>query len=312
MALKAPLVWFGGKSAIAQEVWNRFGNVGYYVEPFMGSMACLLARPQVGVHEYVNDVNNYLVNFWRAVKADPEALFALMDYPVTETDLHVRHNWINGEGVARLEPIKTSVDFYDIQTAAWWVWGLCCTIGGTSKWCEGHGAWKIENDKWVKGKPGLDRQKPGDPRGYLARTFTTEQRRQLIVDLSERLKDVIVLCGDWKRTCSGYFMPTDNVGILLDPPYDNHVGVYGKQTNSMSDEVRVWAIENTDNYKIALCGYDGEHDMPKEWSIYRWKAQGGYANTGADQSNNRRGDEVVWFSPKCNNEKAIQSQLRLF
>jgi hypothetical protein len=32
--LRAPFPWFGGKSAIADQVWSRLGNVENYVEPF--------------------------------------------------------------------------------------------------------------------------------------------------------------------------------------------------------------------------------------------------------------------------------------
>ena len=39
---KAPFPWFGGKSRVAHIVWDRFGNVPNYVEPFFGSGAVLL------------------------------------------------------------------------------------------------------------------------------------------------------------------------------------------------------------------------------------------------------------------------------
>ena len=35
-ALKAPFPWFGGKSRVAHLVWQRFGDVANYVEPFFG------------------------------------------------------------------------------------------------------------------------------------------------------------------------------------------------------------------------------------------------------------------------------------
>jgi DNA adenine methylase len=43
--LKAPFPYFGGKSKIAGAVWQRFGDVQNYVEPFCGSATMLLARP---------------------------------------------------------------------------------------------------------------------------------------------------------------------------------------------------------------------------------------------------------------------------
>ena len=44
MTLKAPFPYFGGKSTIAHLVWERFGRVNNYVEPFFGSGAVLLKR----------------------------------------------------------------------------------------------------------------------------------------------------------------------------------------------------------------------------------------------------------------------------
>ena len=40
MNLRAPFVWFGGKSKVAPIVWEALGDVEHYVEPFFGS--CLL------------------------------------------------------------------------------------------------------------------------------------------------------------------------------------------------------------------------------------------------------------------------------
>jgi site-specific DNA-adenine methylase len=34
--LKAPFPYAGGKSTVADLVWERFGDVDNYVEPFMG------------------------------------------------------------------------------------------------------------------------------------------------------------------------------------------------------------------------------------------------------------------------------------
>lgn len=45
-SLRAPFPWFGGKSRIASTVWDAFGRVQNYVEPFFGSGAVLLARPR--------------------------------------------------------------------------------------------------------------------------------------------------------------------------------------------------------------------------------------------------------------------------
>ena len=67
--LKAPFPYFGGKSKAAPLVWERFGDVANYVEPFAGSLAVLLSRPSDHTHakERVNDKDGYISNFWRAL-----------------------------------------------------------------------------------------------------------------------------------------------------------------------------------------------------------------------------------------------------
>jgi DNA adenine methylase len=58
---RAPFPWFGGKSRVADVVWERFGDVRNYVEPFFGSGAVLLGRPG-GARgtETVNDLDGFV------------------------------------------------------------------------------------------------------------------------------------------------------------------------------------------------------------------------------------------------------------
>src|ERR1019366_3612543 len=85
--LKAPMPYFGGKLRVAAEVWRRFGDVMNYIEPFCGSLAVMLARPDEPGIETANDADHFLVNFWRAVKADPDAVAYHADHIVSEADL---------------------------------------------------------------------------------------------------------------------------------------------------------------------------------------------------------------------------------
>lgn len=48
--LKAPFPYFGGKSRVGPIIWDRFGDVKNYIEPFAGSMAVLLGRPHWPFH----------------------------------------------------------------------------------------------------------------------------------------------------------------------------------------------------------------------------------------------------------------------
>lgn len=131
--LRAPFPYFGGKRRVASLIWQAFGaDVPNYVEPFAGSLAVLLARPGPARVETVNDLDAYLTNFWRAVRAVPEEVARWADWPVSELDLHARHRYLVGRAEFR-ERLRADPEFYDAKVAGWWVWGLSQWIG--SGWC---------------------------------------------------------------------------------------------------------------------------------------------------------------------------------
>ena len=130
--MKAPFPWFGGKSRVAHLVWDRFGNVVNYVEPFFGSGAVLLERPHSPGTETINDADCMVANFWRALQNDPDAVTFYADNPVNEADQHARHLWLCSQSEFR-ERMKIDPEYYDAKIAGWWVWGQCIWIG--SGWC---------------------------------------------------------------------------------------------------------------------------------------------------------------------------------
>ena len=136
--LKAPFPYFGGKSSIAPEIWSRFGSVRNYVEPFAGSAAMLLARPKPwDGTETINDADGMVSNFWRALQHDPDAVAHHADWPVNEADLTARHIWLVNRRDSLTERLMADPDWFDPKAAGWWVWGMCCWIGGG--FCSGKG-----------------------------------------------------------------------------------------------------------------------------------------------------------------------------
>lgn len=132
-ALKAPFPYFGGKRRVASTIWKAFGNPANYVEPFFGSGAVLLARPEIGKIETANDYCGFICNFWRAVQVAPKDVARWADWPVSELDLHARHKWLVGRAAELREQLRADPGYYDAKVAGWWVWGLCQWIGGG--WC---------------------------------------------------------------------------------------------------------------------------------------------------------------------------------
>jgi len=139
--LRAPFPWMGGKSRAAEIIWRGLGpEVVNYVEPFAGSIAALLLRPNgAGKIETVNDLSGAICNFWRAIKTDPDAVAEWCDDPVSELDLHTRHAWLVVRLEEMAEQLRADPEYFDAKVAGWWVWGICQWIG--TGWCGGvrHG-----------------------------------------------------------------------------------------------------------------------------------------------------------------------------
>ncbi len=321
--LQAPFPYFGGKSRVAHIVWRAFGDVPNYVEPFFGSGAVLLGRPHGPKIETVNDADGFLANFWRAIKCAPEEVAEHADWPVNENDLHARHIWLVNQREELTSRLEGDPHYYDAKIAGWWVWGICCWIG--SGWCSGNGPWQSVDGQMVKidgGGRGVNRKLVhlGGGRGvnrkrvHLGNSGVGVHRNlvhlgELFDALADRLRNVRVCCGDWARVMGPTPTEINGItGLFLDPPYgetaSRDMGCYSVDSGTVAGDVLKWCIKNGSNpmLRIALCGYEGEHDVLTErgWSVHAWKTQGGYGNQSYDGSGRDNAHrERIWFSPAC-------------
>lgn len=240
MKLQSPYPFFGGKSKVSSLIWKRFGKVQGYIEPFFGSGAVLLGRPLPfdGV-ETVNDIDGMISNFWRAVKADPDAVAKFADWPVFENDANSRHVWLVNRKDSLQAKLEGDPDYFDAKVAGWWCWSMACWIG--SGFCSGNGPWQVvEAEDGTRtlenvGNAGCGVKRPlihlGPGRGvsrqrvHLSDAGQGVNRKRVHLGdegcdvgnsgcgergilawmqaLSERLRRVRVCCGDWTRVCGG-------------------------------------------------------------------------------------------------------------
>ena len=298
--LAAPFPYFGGKANACELVWSLLGLPDNYVEPFAGSAAMILGRPDGDGVETINDFDGFVANFWRAISKDPTAVAFHADWPVSEVDLFARHSWL----VRQTETLREALhdpEYFDAKIAGWWCWGACNWIG--SGWCSGNGPWVWDGEKIV------DRRKlPHLSAGrgeYIAEWFNL---------LHARLRDVRVACGDWQRVCKDSVTTRHGLtGIFLDPPYDKGAMDYGAGGMGLgiSAQVREWCAANGDNkqLRIVICGHAGEHDdlLKIGWKLHKWTARKGYALT--EEAKENSDSETVWASPHCLHRKNDQGGL---
>ena len=125
--LTAPFPYFGGKRRAAALVWERFGEVFTYIEPFAGSLAVLL-RKEPMPREIVNDLDGFVTNFWRAVKFDPEQTAFWADMPTCHLTLTAVRRYL-GKRIPILEELAEAPDAYDTRLAGYWAWCVSNSIG---------------------------------------------------------------------------------------------------------------------------------------------------------------------------------------
>jgi len=316
--LAAPFPYFGGKSLACETVWAALGDPENYVEPFAGSAAMLLGRPNVGKVETINDADGFVANFWRAVSLDAAEVARHVDWPTNEADLIARHSWLVRNAPGLLQRLEADPDYYDAKVAGWWCWGACNWIG--SGWCSGTGPWQHDGEKLVDARQlphlgnagkGVNRQLPHLGNAGQGRTHYIYE---WFGALQDRTRGVRVAVGDWQRVVTESVTVRHGLtGVFLDPPYTKGAMDYaaGGVGGELADKVRAWCAKNGNDkrLRIVLCGHAGEHDelLQEGWHTRAWAARKGYAST--DKAVENSASETLWCSPHCVPERQKQEAL---
>lgn len=276
-------------------VWSAIGaGVEHYIEPFFGSGAVLLKRPRWNqkLTETVNDASGFVCNAWRGIQFNPDEVARWCDWPVNHADLMARKKRLIKEEGWLLKNLVEDDKWCDSELAGYWIWCASSWIGDGMRRLN-----QIPNiGSHGEGVHALSR------RNRLQKVFQ---------QLSNRLRHVRVVCGDWKRVCGGDWQDTfwNTVGMFFDPPYgveDRSQGIYEKDNLNTAKELEAWCLERGDrkNYRIVIAGYDIEYKelVAAGWTTHQWKAQGGYSNIAKSegtQGSKNKYRETLFFSPHC-------------
>ena len=127
-AIVSPVVRFGGKARAAPLVWQALGNPHCFIDPFAGSLAVPLRAPQPLKKVVINDLDDLLVNFWRALQRNPDSVAYWGDYPTSHTDLIARREYLRQQWPHVRRAMKLDPDWYDARLAGWWAWAVSNSI----------------------------------------------------------------------------------------------------------------------------------------------------------------------------------------
>jgi site-specific DNA-adenine methylase len=391
--VNAPFPYFGGKRTVAHIVWQALGQPKHYLEPFFGSGAVLLNRPNYNPQKHMEtvcDKDGFVANAWRGMQFAPDELAKYCDWPVNHADLNGRRKYLN-DHQDLLVRLCEDPEWFDAKIAGYWIWAMSCWIGSglirkdsIPRLDSGVGVTKgaierrpqISNDRGInrdltKNRPqvalqggvhalgqipslrddrGINQQIPllnhetgvcrrpcfgaESAHGVHKISIVSEEGAGLSVqdpytpgiwtwfrELSERLRRVRVVCGDWTRVCGGdwqddrgdcgiFFDPKETCGFFLDPPYDPKTcnrdpKIYAEESATVANDVQEWCRKRAERktYRIVLAGYFEEHEslLNEGWTVHRWSAHGGFANRGKGKTRGEvnRHKEALFFSPHC-------------
>jgi len=321
VTLAAPFPYFGGKRRAAPRVWQALGDPAGYVEPFAGSAAVLLARPEFKGRrvETLNDADGWLVNTWRAIQLSPAEVARHAWGPVAEIDYHARLAWLQARRTPELVTwMEGDPEAHDAKAAGWWLYVVACGIGDPFS----PGPWRVI-DGHLRKLPHLGNAGKGVNRelphlGNAGKGVNRElphlgdagkgQLGAYMKQLADRLRRVRITCGSWERVVKPSVTRSGTGGdgtraVFLDPPYATSGDLYAHVDVDVALAVRKWCVTAPRELRVILCGYDTEHDdlLARGWSVAEGKAGGG-AGYSTNGLNGRR--ERLWLSPACiNNEQ---------
>ena len=262
----------GGKHNASALVWAALAGCQSYIEPMCGSAAVFLDRPQKLRFESINDSSGLVINFWRAVQFAPRDVYAWTQRPRSEVELVACARWLLSLNLA--PQLKANPVFFDPIAAGVWAWYLSTAIS-------------------VNVNPN-EKQQPRMIRQGIHGERLREVLPAVLDELSFKLQDVRILCGDWKA-CLGpanqrETWNTDPIGVFLDPPYKGFE-LYDEGAVGISAEVAAWClVRGTDPaWHIVLAGYANEHNL-SGWRQVEWKTRGRVSG---------KHQEVLWLSPHC-------------
>jgi DNA adenine methylase len=120
MKIKALAPWFGSKRTLAPRIVAELGPHKFYVEPFCGSCAVLLAKPIAGM-ETVNDLHGDLVNLARVLASSrADELFARCARMLMAEAVHAEARAVCGTP-ANVAPSVEAVTDQHVDRAAWYM-----------------------------------------------------------------------------------------------------------------------------------------------------------------------------------------------
>jgi len=251
--LKPPFAYYGGKMTLAPQIAQLLPAHDHYVEPFAGSLAVLLAK-EPSQAETVNDLDGDLVNFWKVLRDQPEALERLAALtPYSRAEYEISKSLDGATDLERARRILVRLN------------------QGRSNSMQPHG-WRSGR----KGSPSMGHQF----KNRAARITPTAERIAAVVIEN---RDAIEMIRDYGREPS--------VCVYADPPYLGSTRASNYRHEMLEDDLHVKLADALRNCKasVVLSGYASPlyEELYPGWHRMELKAPTALSGRAAE-------NEVLW------------------
>jgi DNA adenine methylase len=185
--------YYGGKFRYVSEIVPRMPAHQRYVEAFGGGASVLLNKPRSDVEVY-NDHDEHLVQFFRVLRQQPDALREWLDAALYSRADHERwaRQFYGPEPVDDVDDVTLAGRFFTLRHTQY---------GGVTKGVSGFSTPKARNE---------------------AQALRTNVER--LEAVRDRFHPVVVECLDWRALLDQYDGP--ETFVYLDPPYVGHEHEY--------------------------------------------------------------------------------------
>ena len=243
MAGLTAMKWYGGKADRHGWIRRHLPNAHrrqMYVEPFAGMLSVLLNRPAAGL-EIISDMNDRVVNWWKAVREQPEELERLLQSTPWSRSLFKESTGMMDDG--------------DSLHRAW-RFTICITQSMMCSDGSGNGARDKESEwHWHDRLGGCSDNDIMRRPGHLRR-------------LADRMRNVQIDCDDGvgmiRRAARRASRNVRGIDVLIyaDPPYaGTDVSPYSAECDF--DALRDALVDAAEaGAKVSVSGYPGNFDLP--------------------------------------------------
>lgn len=273
--MKPPISYYGGKQRMTSKILPMIPEHSIYTESFLGGGAVFWAK-EPSAHEVINDKDDNIVNFYRVLQTDFDALFTEI-----HSTLHSRTQHQDAKYILRGEDERSEVYTYRMDDPEWqpsasvqkaWAFWVQSNMSYSSKLFGGFAYDRSDDAKTTRA--------------------IINKRERFQLHYKERLNRVCIECNDAIKVIES--RDTPDTFHYCDPPYFNSdCGHYAGYTQDDFEHLLKTLSEIEGKFLLSSYPSDILTYYTKE---YGWQQKDWTTSVSVSCKTNKKKTEVLTFN----------------